>query len=541
MIDGAFPSRVIVDKPRSTTMSGMDRSNLPTSETAQSVGHNTEGHPVPGMPPYTRGIHSNMYRSKLWTMRQYAGFSTARDTNERFRTLLDNGQTGLSVAFDLPTQLGLDSDHPNSLGEVGRVGVPIDTLDDMKELFNSIDMSEISTSMTINAPATSILAMYVAAADDAGIDRAKLRGTVQNDILKEYIARGLYIYPPEQSMRLTTDLMSWCYDNTPSWNTISISGYHMREAGCTAVEEVALTLSNALQYVTSAIGSGLDIDIFAPRMSFFFSSHNDFLEEVSKFRAARMLWHDLIMENFEPINPRSAQLRFHTQTAGVTLTAQQPLNNTVRVAYQALSAVFGGTQSLHTNSFDEAIGLPTEEAATIALRTQQIIAEETGVPNSVDPLAGSYLVEEMTSRIASEARKQIDNINSKGGALTCVKAGIQQRIIHESAWKNLNSIESGETGVVGVNIHIDDEDVQDSGLKIDPRNTKLCIKRLREHKANRDEADVESALVKLSKICSDGGNVMEPLIDAAKAGATIGEMNEIMRDVFGTWVSPSGV
>ncbi len=541
MIDGAFPFRVIVDKPRSTTMSGMDRSNLPTSETAQSVGHNTEGHPVPGMPPYTRGIHSDMYRSKLWTMRQYAGFSTARDTNERFRTLLDNGQTGLSVAFDLPTQLGLDSDHPNSLGEVGRVGVPIDTLDDMKELFNSIDMSGISTSMTINAPATSILAMYVAAADDAGIDRAKLRGTVQNDILKEYIARGLYIYPPEQSMRLTTDLMRWCYDNTPSWNTISISGYHMREAGCTAVEEVALTLSNALQYVTSAIESGLDIDIFAPRMSFFFSSHNDFLEEVSKFRAARMLWHDLIMENFEPTNPRSAQLRFHTQTAGVTLTAQQPLNNTVRVAYQALSAVFGGTQSLHTNSFDEAIGLPTEEAATIALRTQQIIAEETGVPNSVDPLAGSYLVEEMTSRIATEARKQIDNINSKGGALTCVKAGIQQRIIHESAWKNLNSIESGETGVVGVNIHIDDEDVHDSGLKIDPQNTKLCIEKLREHKASRDEADVESALVKLSKVCNDGGNVMEPLIDAAKAGATIGEMNAIMRDVFGTWVSPSGV
>ncbi|MBJ35834.1 MAG: methylmalonyl-CoA mutase [Euryarchaeota archaeon] len=531
----------MVDKPRSTTMSGMDRSNLPTSETAQSVGHNTEGHPVPGMPPYTRGIHSDMYRSKLWTMRQYAGFSTARDTNERFRTLLDNGQTGLSVAFDLPTQLGLDSDHPNSLGEVGRVGVPIDTLDDMKELFNSIDMSGISTSMTINAPATSILAMYVAAADDAGIDRAKLRGTVQNDILKEYIARGLYIYPPEQSMRLTTDLMRWCYDNTPSWNTISISGYHMREAGCTAVEEVALTLSNALQYVTSAIESGLDIDIFAPRMSFFFSSHNDFLEEVSKFRAARMLWHDLIMENFEPTNPRSAQLRFHTQTAGVTLTAQQPLNNTVRVAYQALSAVFGGTQSLHTNSFDEAIGLPTEEAATIALRTQQIIAEETGVPNSVDPLAGSYLVEEMTSRIATEARKQIDNINSKGGALTCVKAGIQQRIIHESAWKNLNSIESGETGVVGVNIHIDDEDVHDSGLKIDPQNTKLCIEKLREHKASRDEADVESALVKLSKVCNDGGNVMEPLIDAAKAGATIGEMNAIMRDVFGTWVSPSGV
>ena len=530
-----------MDKPRSTTMSGMNRSNVATPETASAEGHDTEGHPFPGMPPYTRGIHSDMYRSKLWTMRQYAGFSTAKDTNQRFKKLLDNGQTGLSVAFDLPTQLGLDSDHPHSLGEVGRVGVPIDTLDDMKELFDSMDLSKISTSMTINAPATSILAMYVAAADDAGIDRSKLKGTVQNDILKEYIARGLYIYPPEQSIRLTTDLMQWCYENTPSWNTISISGYHMREAGCTAVEEVALTLSNALQYVTSAIDSGLNIDCFAPRMSFFFSSHNDFLEEVSKFRAARMLWHDLIMENFQPTNPRSAQLRFHTQTAGVTLTAQQPLNNTVRVAYQALSAVFGGTQSLHTNSFDEAIGLPTEEAVTIALRTQQIIAEETGVPNSVDPLAGSYLVEEMTSRIAYEARKMIDNIDNKGGALTCVKAGVQQRVIHESAWKNLNSIESGETGVVGVNIHTDDEDLHDSGLKIDPQNTKRCIERLQSHKASRDSAKVDAVLANLRKVCIEGNNVMEPLIDAAKAGATIGEMNDIMRDVFGTWVSPSGV
>jgi len=474
-------------------------------------------------------------------MRQYAGFSTAIDTNERFRTLLDNGQTGLSVAFDLPTQLGLDSDHPHSLGEVGRVGVPIDTLDDMKILFKSIDMSEISTSMTINAPATSILAMYVAAAEDAGIDRSELKGTVQNDILKEYIARGLYIYPPEQSMRLTTDLMQWCMNNAPSWNTISISGYHMREAGCTAVEEVALTLSNALQYVSSALNSGLEIDSFAPRMSFFFSSHNDFLEEVSKFRAARMLWHDLVNERFNPSNPRSTQLRFHTQTAGVTLTAQQPLNNTVRVAYQALSAVFGGTQSLHTNSFDEAIGLPTEEAATIALRTQQIIAEETGVPFSVDPLAGSYLIEEMTVKIASDAKKKIEEIEAKGGALDCVKAGVQQRMIHESAWKNLNSIENGDMGVVGVNIHNDDEEVYDSGLKIDSENTKRCIERLQTHKDCRDETKVKSTLKQLRESCIDGTNVMEPLIDAAKAGATIGEMNAVMRDVFGTWVSPSGV
>ena len=530
-----------MDKPRSTTMSGMDRSDVATADTANAAGLNPEGHPLPGMPPYTRGIHTSMYRSKLWTMRQYAGFSTAKDTNNRFRTLLENGQTGLSVAFDLPTQLGLDSDHPHSMGEVGRVGVPIDTLQDMKILFESINMSDISTSMTINAPATSILAMYVAAADEAGIDRSALRGTVQNDILKEYIARGLYIYPPEQSIKLTTDLMQWCMVNTPSWNTISISGYHMREAGCTAVEEVALTLSNAIQYVSSAIKSGLEIDSFAPRMSFFFSSHNDFLEEVSKFRAARMLWHEMITERFEPKNPRSTQLRFHTQTAGVTLTAQQPLNNTVRVAYQALSAVFGGTQSLHTNSYDEAIGLPTEDAAKIALRTQQIIAEETGVPFSVDPLAGSYLIEEMTAKIASESRNLIEEIDSRGGALTCVKAGIQQQIIHESAWKNLKSIESGETGVVGVNVHNDDEELRDSGLKIDPENTKRCIERLQSHKNSRDETLTQAALSRLRNACSDGDNVMEPLIEAAKAGATIGEMNGIMREVFGTWVSPSGV
>ena len=330
-------------------------------------------------------------------------------------------------------------------------------------------------------------------------------------------------------------------NNAPSWNTISISGYHMREAGCTAVEEVALTLSNALQYVSSALNSGLEIDSFAPRMSFFFSSHNDFLEEVSKFRAARMLWHDLVNERFNPSNPRSTQLRFHTQTAGVTLTAQQPLNNTVRVAYQALSAVFGGTQSLHTNSFDEAIGLPTEEAATIALRTQQIIAEETGVPFSVDPLAGSYLIEEMTVKIASDAKKKIEEIEAKGGALDCVKAGVQQRMIHESAWKNLNSIENGDMGVVGVNIHNDDEEVYDSGLKIDSENTKRCIERLQTHKDCRDETKVKSTLKQLRESCIDGTNVMEPLIDAAKAGATIGEMNAVMRDVFGTWVSPSGV
>lgn len=528
-------------KSRSKTMSGMDRSNIPTNDTARASGYPPEGHPMPGEPPYTRGIHPDMYKSKLWTMRQYAGFSSAKETNRRFRILLNQGQTGLSVAFDLPTQLGLDSDHPRSLGEVGKVGVPIDTIEDMREMFDSIDLSEVSTSMTINAPATAILAMYVAVGEEQGASRDSLRGTVQNDILKEYIARGLYIYPPEGSMKLTTDLIDWCVDNTPLWNSISISGYHMREAGCTAVEEVAMTLSNALQYTRSAIGAGLDVDDFAPRMSFFFSSHNDFLEEVAKFRASRTLWHELVQAEFQPVNPRSSQLRFHTQTAGVTLTAQQPLNNTARVAYQALSAVLGGTQSLHTNSFDEAIGLPTTESAMIALRTQQIIAEETGVANTVDPLAGSYLVEEMTSRIISEARTLIEKIDSQGGALECIKSGLQQRMIHDSAWKNLQEIESGEIGVVGVNSYLDSDEVSIKTQKLDAVGVQDKIASLKEYRSNRDQDSVATALEILEDACSRGENVMEPIIDSVKAGATIGEVNEVLRTIFGLWTSPSGV
>lgn len=528
-------------KSRSTTMSGMDRSNRPSKSTASAAGDPPDGYPLAGEPPYTRGIHPDMYRSKLWTMRQYAGFSSAEQTNKRFRLLLEQGQTGLSVAFDLPTQLGLDSDHPRSLGEVGKVGVPIDTIDDMRQLFDSIDLTDVSTSMTINAPATVILAMYVAVADEKGVNRDCLMGTVQNDILKEYIARGLYVYPPEQSMRLTTDLMGWSLENIPKWNTISISGYHMREAGCTAVEEVALTLSNALQYTRSAIASGLAVDDFAPRMSFFFSSHNDFIEEVAKFRAARLLWHELMDAEFGPQNPRSSQLRFHTQTAGVTLTAQQPFNNAIRVAYQALSAVLGGTQSLHTNSFDEAIGLPTEDSAMIALRTQQIIAEETGVANAVDPLGGSYLVEEMTSRISSQAMSLIEEIDSLGGALHCIKSGLQQKMIHESAWKNLQEIESGDMGVVGVNSYIEDEELPIYTEKLDPEEVNSRISALREFRGNRDQEFVADAMTRLEDTCSNGGNVMEPIIDAVKAGATIGEVNEVMSSVFGAWTSPSGV
>ena len=528
-------------KSRSKTMSGMDRSNIPTNTAAKAAGHPPEGHPMPGEPPYTRGIHSDMYKSKLWTMRQYAGFSSAKETNKRFRMLLNEGQTGLSVAFDLPTQLGLDSDHKHALGEVGKVGVPIDTIEDMRQMFDSIDLSKVSTSMTINAPATALLAMYVAVADEQGIPRESLRGTVQNDILKEYIARGLYIYPPEQSMRLTIDLLDWCVDNAPMWNSISISGYHMREAGCTAVEEVGFTISNALQYTRSAISAGLLVDNFAPRMSFFFSSHNDLFEEVAKFRAARMLWHDLMQVEFQPTNPRSSQLRFHTQTAGVTLTAQQPLNNTVRVAYQALSAVLGGTQSLHTNSFDEAIGLPTAESARIALRTQQIISEETGVANTVDPLAGSYHIEEMTSRIALEARCLIEEIDSKGGALKCIENGFQQKMIHDSAWKNLQEIESGNIGVVGVNSYLEEDMVSINTQGHDNEGVQIKIAALNDYRNNRESDLVSSALKHLEDACSTGKNVMEPMIDSFRAGATIGEVNDVLRTVFGLWTSPSGV
>ena len=495
----------------------------------------------PGKPPYTRGIYPDMYKSKLWTMRQYAGFSTSEETNKRFKMLLDQGQTGLSVAFDLPTQLGLDSDNPRSLGEVGKVGVPIDTIEDMRGLFQGIDLSMVSTSMTINAPATILLALYVAIADEQGVDRKELRGTVQNDILKEYIARGLYIYPPEASMRLTRDLMSWCTENTPLWNTISVSGYHMREAGCTAVQEVALTVLNGLEYVRNATGAGMDVDDFAPRISFFFACQNNILEEVSKFRAARRVWYDVMTERFSPKNPKSCMLRFHTQTAGATLTAQQPSNNIVRVAYQALSSVLGGTQSLHTNSFDEAIGLPTDEAVTIALRTQQILALETGIADHVDPFAGSYLIEEMTSKIYEDSMELINKIESEGGALTAVRSGTQQRMIHESAWEHLNSVESGTLSVVGVNVNniVDESPVEGQILDQD-----LAVKQvdfLNSIKNSRNEDIARSALEKLSRACKTEENLMEHIIDAVKSYCSIGEINSVLTECFGTWVSPSGV
>ncbi len=494
----------------------------------------------PGKPPFTSGIYPEMYRKKVWTMRQYAGFSSAKETNSRFLSLLNNGQTGLSVAFDLPTQLGLDSDDDLSLGEVGKVGVAIDSIDDMKVLFKDINLGDISTSMTINAPATTLLALYVAVADEKGIPRKDLRGTVQNDILKEYIARGLYIFPPEHSLRLTTDLMKWCNKNTPKWNTISISGYHLREAGCTASEELALTLTNALYYTRAALKSGLKIDDFAPRMSFFFGCHNNFFEEICKFRVARTLWYE-IMSEYNPKNIKSLMLRFHTQTSGVTLTAQQPMVNAIRVAYQALSAVLGGTQSLHTNSYDEALGLPTEESATLALRTQQIIASEIGIKDNVDPLSGSIMIENESKKMMAEVKKIMTEIEDNGGSMNCIASGFQQKMIHDSAWKHMKDVENKNIEVVGVNKYEDENEKMLEAQRLDINNSKKQIINLQEMKKNRNEENIEIALQELSRVCKSEENIMDSIILAVKAEATVGEINNVMKEVFGTWISPSGV
>ena len=496
----------------------------------------------PGSPPYTRGIHKSMYREKTWTMRQYAGFSSAKETNERFISLLEKGQSGLSVAFDLPTQLGLDSDDDMSLGEVGKVGVAIDSIHDMRLLFDNIDMASVSTSMTINAPASILFAMYVAVAQERGTDISSIRGTIQNDILKEYIARGTYVFPPNESLRLITDVMHWCKENTPRWNTISISGYHIREAGATAVEELAFTLSNALAYVQAAVDTGLDVDDFAPRLSFFFGCHNDFFEEVAKFRAARKLWYDLMKERFSPNNSKSSILRFHTQTAGVTLTAQQPLNNIVRVSYQALSSVLGGTQSLHTNSFDEAIGLPTDESSTIALRTQQILANETGIADVVDPLGGSWYVEGLTTKLYNESKKLIEEIDSCGGALTAIENGFQQRHLHESAWAEQVAQDKGDLLVIGVNHALESQTMSDlKGQSVDPSLGEAQCNLLSNIRANRNSDNVSAALANVHNIAQNGGNTMQAILDAVKAECTIGEIMNALKESFGTWMAPSGV
>ncbi len=493
-----------------------------------------------GNPPYTRGIHNTMYRSRRWTMRQYAGFSSAVETNKRFKLLLERGQKGLSVAFDLPTQLGMDADDEMSEGEVGKVGVSISCLDDMRILLEGIPLDKVSTSMTINAPAMVLLAMYVAIAEEQGVSQESVRGTIQNDILKEYIARGTYVFPPKHSMRLITDIFEHCSQNIPAWNTISISGYHIREAGSTAVQEVAFTLSNALAYVEAAVEKGLDIDTFGPRLSFFFNCHNDFFEEASKFRAARKLWHDLITERYMPTNPKSAMLRFHTQVAGVSLTAQQPLNNIARVTIQALAAICGGTQSLHTNSYDEALGLPTEESATVALRTQQIIGEESGVANVVDPLGGSHLVEALTSEIYSKARTQIEKIEMMGGAMKAIEAGYQQREIHESAWEHQTKVESNERLIVGVNHGVLKEGREPPVLKTDLDLAQRQKEKLATLRAKRDNVSVKTALDSIRTTAKTDENLFPHVVRALQSDCTLGEIINAMKDEFGTWMAPSG-
>jgi methylmalonyl-CoA mutase N-terminal domain/subunit len=489
----------------------------------------------PGEYPFTRGIQPTMYRGRLWTMRQYAGFGTAEESNKRYKYLLSQGQTGLSVAFDLPTQIGYDSDHPLAQGEVGKVGVAIDSLKDMETLFDGIPLDKVSTSMTINAPAAILLAMYIAVAEKQGVSSEKLSGTIQNDILKEYVARGTYIFPPEPSMRLITNIFEFCSKHVPKWNTISISGYHIREAGATAVQEVAFTLANGIAYVEAAIKAGLDVDEFAPRLSFFFNAHNDLFEEVAKFRAARRLWAKIMKERFKAKDPKSMMLRFHTQTAGSTLTAQQPDNNIVRVTIQALAAVLGGTQSLHTNSRDEALALPTEDSVRIALRTQQIIAYESGVTETIDPLAGSYYVEHLTNLIEQKAMEYIKKIDELGGAPQAIEKGYIQQEIQDSAYRYQQEIESGRRIVVGVNKFQIEEEPPKNLLKVDPEVEKIQKEKLSKLKATRDNLAVKNALEELSKKAMSNENLMPTIITCVKTYATLGEICDTLRRVFGEY------
>jgi len=487
----------------------------------------------PGEYPFTRGIQATLYRGRLWTMRQYAGFGDAAETNTRFKYLLEQGQTGLSVAFDLPTQVGLDSDHELASGEVGKVGVAIDTVEDMKLLFAGIPLDKVSTSMTINSTASVLLAMYAVTAEEQGVKPASLEGTVQNDILKEYIARGTYIFPPRPSMRLTTDILAYCSDKMPKWNTISISGYHIREAGSTAGQEVGFTLADGVAYVEAARQAGLDIEKVGGRLSFFFNAHNDLLEEVSKFRAARRLWAHLMKDRFGVKSARAQMLRFHTQTAGCTLTAQQPDNNVVRVAMQALAAVLGGTQSLHTNSRDEALSLPTEDSVRIALRTQQILGYETGVANTIDPLAGSYYVEAATDRIENEAREYIRKVDDMGGMVAAIEKGFPQREIQDSAYRYQMEIEKGERVIVGMNKFTIEEKGRPQILKVNPEVGKRQRARLEEVRRNRDNAAAEKALGRILEVAQGTGNLMEPIFEAVRLRASEGEICAVLRSVFG--------
>jgi methylmalonyl-CoA mutase N-terminal domain/subunit len=490
---------------------------------------------LPGEYPFTRGVQPTMYRGRYWTMRQYAGFASAEESNKRYRFLLDQGQTGLSVAFDLPTQIGYDSDDEMAIGEVGKVGVAIDSLKDMETLFDSIPLDQVSTSMTINAPAGVLLAMYIAVAEKQGIPMEKLRGTIQNDILKEYSSRGTYIFPPKPSMRIITDTFSYCAEKVPMWNTISISGYHIREAGSTAVQEVAFTLANGIAYVEAAREAGLDVDAFGPRLSFFFNAHLDFLEEVAKYRAARRLWARIMKERFNAKNPKSMMIRFHTQTAGCTLTAQQPKNNIVRVAFQAMAAVLGGTQSLHTNSMDEALCLPSQEAVQIALRTQQLIAYETGVADTVDPLAGSYYVEALTREIYERAEKYIKTIDEMGGAVAAIEQGYIQREIQDSAYTYQREIEKEERIVVGLNRFQVEEEKPTNLLRVDPAVRIAQIKRLKELRSERDNNKVTNCLSILKQGAKGNDNLMPLILEAVRAYGTLGEICNTLREVFGEY------
>jgi methylmalonyl-CoA mutase, N-terminal domain len=516
-----------------STMSGIDNPPLATPDTVEVDYDRDLG--FPGVFPFTRGVYPSMYRGRLWTMRQFAGFGTAAETNERFRYLLEHGQTGLSTAFDMPTLMGYDSDHPRSVGEVGREGVAIDSLDDMETLFEGIPLDGVSTSMTINSPAAILLAFYVAVGDEQGVPRDRLRGTVQTDILKEYIAQKEYIFPPEPSMRLVVDMIDWCAAELPRMHPVSISGYHIREAGSTAAQELAFTLADGFAYVDAALERGLDVDDFAPRLSFFFNAHIDFFEEIAKYRAARRIWARELRGRYAAKNPRSWLMRFHTQTAGVSLTAQQPHVNIVRTAIEALAAVLGGTQSLHTNSFDEALALPTEEAVLLALRTQQVIAHETGVARTIDPLGGSYYLEELTTRLEAEAYDYFRRIDELGGVVAAIRDNFFQREIAEASFRYQAEVEAEERIVVGVNHYELDEDEPIPILRIDPDLERSQIERVQSLRARRGSAAVEAALAELKQAAAGEINLMVPILAASKAYVTMGEMCDALREVWGVW------
>jgi methylmalonyl-CoA mutase, N-terminal domain len=517
-----------------STISGLENEPLYTPERVELDYDRDLGYP--GAYPFTRGVYPSMYRGRLWTMRQFAGFGTAEETNERFRYLLEHGQTGLSTAFDMPTLMGYDSDHPRSLGEVGREGVAVDSLADAETLFAGIPLGEVSTSMTINGPAAMLLAFYVCVAEEQSVPRAELRGTIQTDILKEYIAQKEWIFPPEPSMRLVTDMVEFCARELPRWHPISISGYHIREAGSNAIQELAFTLANGFAYVDAAIARGLDVDVFAPRLSFFFNAHLDFFEEIAKYRAARRIWARELRERYGAKNPRSWLMRFHTQTAGVSLTAQQPEVNIVRTALEALAAVLGGTQSLHTNSFDEALALPTENAVRLALRTQQVIAHETGVVNTIDPLGGSYYLEDLTSRLEAEAYDYFDRIEKLGGVIPAIEENFFQREIAEASFRYQAEVEAKQRIVVGVNRYELEDEGEIELLRIDPALEQKQIERVKALRARRDSAAVEASLARLKEASvREDENLMPPLIDASRAYATLGEMCDALRETWGTW------